>query len=85
VMVCEVRAGPRAEQSGAVIADAPDGIRWVALPQIQQGCEAQLAWGAAQGATHGYVRMPEDDRAAAVLARSLGFVLHHHSRYITLT
>jgi hypothetical protein len=84
VMVCDVHAGPAVERSDAVVTDAPDGTRWVGLSRIHDGCEDQLAWGASQGATRGYVRMPEDDRAAAVLARSLGFVLHHHSRYITL-
>lgn len=85
VMVCDVYAGSDVEQSDAVVTDAPDGTRWVGLSRIHGGCEAQLAWGASQGALRGYVRMPEGDRAAAVLARSLGFVLHHHSRYITLT
>jgi hypothetical protein len=84
VMVCDVLAGADVEQSDAVVTDAPDGTRWVGLSRIHDGCEAQLAWGAAQGATRGYVRMREDDRAAAVLARSLRFVLHHHARYITL-
>lgn len=85
VMVCDVRPGADAEQSGAVIADGPDGTRWVGLAQIHEGCEAQLAWGASQGATRGYVRIPENDHDAAVLARSLGFALHHHARYIALT
>jgi N-acetylglutamate synthase len=85
VMVCDVHAGADIDQSDAVIADAPDGTRWVGLSQIHEGGEAQLAWGASQGATRGYVRIPEDDRAAADLARSLGFVLHHHARYVTPT
>jgi N-acetylglutamate synthase len=85
MMVCDVRADPDVEQSDAVITDAPDGTRWVGLTRIREGCEAQLAWGASQGATRGYVRLAEDDRAAAELARTLGFVLHHHARYITLT
>jgi hypothetical protein len=84
VMVCDVRAGADVEQSDAVIADAPDGTRWVGLSRMHDDCAAQLAWGASHGATRGYVRMPEDDRAGAVLARSFGFVLHHHARYITL-
>jgi N-acetylglutamate synthase len=85
VMVCDVRTGGDIDPSGAVIADAPDGTRWVGLSQIHQGSEVQLAWGASRGATRGYVRIPEDDRAAADLARSLGFVLHHHARYVTPT
>ena len=85
VMVCDVDQGSDVEQSDAVIADAPDGTRWVRLPRIGDGCAAQLAWGASHGATRGYVRLAEDDRPGAELARSQGFVLHHHARYITLT
>lgn len=85
VMVCDVRPGSDVERADAVIADAPDGTRWVGLSRIGDNCDAQLAWGASQGATRGYVRLAEDDRAAAELARSLGFALHHHARYITLT
>jgi N-acetylglutamate synthase len=85
MMVCDVHAEPDVEQSDAVIADAPDGTRWVGLSRIREGSGAQLAWGASHGATRGYVRIAEDDRATAELARSLGFVLHHHARYITLT
>jgi hypothetical protein len=44
-----------------------------------------LAWGASLGATRGYIRFDDDDRAAAALARSLGFVHHHHARYVTVT
>jgi hypothetical protein len=85
MMVCDVHANPDVEQSDAVISDAPDGTRWVGLSRIQEDCGAHLAWGASHGATRGYVRIAEDDRATAELARSLGFVLHHHARYITLT
>ena len=85
MMVCDVRPGPDIEQSGAVITDAPDGTRWVGLSRIREGSGALLAWGASHGATRGYVRIAEADRATAELARTLGFVLHHHARYITLT
>jgi N-acetylglutamate synthase len=90
VMVCDVHPGAApVEVSGAVVTDAPDGTRWVGLSSLrgltQDDGEALLAWGASQSATRGYVRVPEDDRATAILARSLGFVLHHHARYITLT
>ena len=69
--------------------DAPDGSRWVGLSALRvadQGagralCEALLAWGAARGATRGYVRVLDDDHAAAGLADSLGFALHHRARY----
>ncbi|UMB68977.1 GNAT family N-acetyltransferase, cg3035/Rv0428c family [Mycobacterium paraterrae] len=85
VMVCDADPASDTEQSEAVIADAPDGTRWVRLARIDHSCAAQLAWGASQGATRGYVRLAEGDRPSAELARSRGFVLHHHARYITLT
>jgi hypothetical protein len=85
MMVCDVRHGSDVERADAVITDAPDGTRWVGLSRIRDNCGAQLAWGASQGATRGYVRLAENDRATAELARTLGFVLHHHARYITLT
>jgi hypothetical protein len=73
----------------ASVTDAPDGSRWVGLSALRvadQGagralCEALLAWGAARGATRGYVRVLDDDHAAAGLADSLGFALHHRARY----
>jgi N-acetylglutamate synthase len=79
----------------ASVTDAPDGTRWVGLSAVRVAdqrldagravCEALLAWGAARGATRGYVRVLDDDHAAAGLAQSLGFALHHHARYVTAT
>ncbi|MDT5163270.1 MAG: N-acetylglutamate synthase [Mycobacterium sp.] len=74
------------------VTHSPDGTWWVGLSAIHPAdphaahtlCAALLAWGASCGATRGYIRVRDDDRAGAALARSLGFVLHHHSRYITL-
>jgi hypothetical protein len=76
----------------ASVTYSPDGSRWVGLSTIHPAepeaahtlCEALLAWGASRGATRGYLRVRDDDRAAAALARSLGFVLHHHARYVTV-
>jgi N-acetylglutamate synthase len=78
----------------ASVTDAPDGTRWVGLsavrvadPQRDAGrvlCESLLAWGAARGATRGYIRIPDDDHAAASSARSLGFAVHHRARYVTV-
>jgi hypothetical protein len=76
----------------ASVTNSPDGTRWVGLSAIHPAdppaahtlCEALLAWGASRGATRGYIRVRDDDRAAAALARSLGFVLHHHARYVTV-
>jgi N-acetylglutamate synthase len=77
----------------ASVTDAPDRTRWVGLSAMRvtdQGvgrtlCEALLAWGAARGATRGYVRILDDDHAAAGLAQSMGFTLHHRARYFRAT
>jgi hypothetical protein len=76
----------------ASVTHSPDGTAWVGLSTIHPAnsdathtlCEALLAWGASRGATRGYIRVRDDDRAGAALARSLGFVLHHHARYIAV-
>ena len=78
----------------ASVTDAPDGTRWVGLSAIQVPdshrdagralVETLLAWGAAHGATRGYVRILDGDNAAASSARSLGFTLHHHACYVTV-
>ncbi|MGA8548029.1 MAG: GNAT family N-acetyltransferase, partial [Mycobacterium sp.] len=75
----------------ASVTDAPDGTRWVGLSAMRVHdedagralSEALLAWGAARGATRGYVRVLDDDHAVAVLAQSLDFKLHHRARYFT--
>ncbi|WP_186245546.1 GNAT family N-acetyltransferase, cg3035/Rv0428c family [Mycobacterium simulans] len=68
----------------AAVTDAPDGTRWVglsAMPGAQRRvCEALLAWGANRGASRGYMRVLDTDTTA--LAESLGFRLHHRSRYV---
>jgi hypothetical protein len=76
----------------AAVTDALDGTRWVGVSEVRtidpdagrELCEALLAWGAARGATRGYIRIADSDRDAAALARSLGFVLHHRARYVTV-
>lgn len=80
----------------AAVTDAADGSRWVGLSAVQAThatnapqaanntrvlCETLLNWGAARGASRGYVRVPDDDTAAG-LFESLGFTLHHRSRYL---
>ena len=73
----------------ASVTDAPDGTRWVGLSAMRVAdqdagralCKALLAWGAARGATRGYVRVLDGDQATAGLAYSLGFALHHRARY----
>jgi N-acetylglutamate synthase len=85
----------RADQAvaRAAVTDAPDGSRWVGLsamrvPDQDAGralCEALLGWGAARGATRGYIRVRDDDHATAGLAHALGFALHHRARYFAAT
>jgi hypothetical protein len=73
----------------ASVTDAPDGTRWVGLSAMRAAdqdagralCKALLAWGAARGATRGYVRVLDGDHATVGLAYSLGFALHHRARY----
>ena len=84
MMVCDVQPmAPTSSAADAVITDAPDGTRWVGLSRIRDNCGAQLAWGASRGATRGYLRIAEDDRATAELARDAGLrpapsrALHH--------
>ena len=87
----ELVFGTHAEKAvaRASVTDAPDGTRWVGLSAIRMAdegagralCEALLGWGAARGATRGFVRVLDDDRAAAGLAHLMGFALHHRARY----
>jgi hypothetical protein len=74
----------------AAVTDAPDGTRWVGLSEVPAAhdehdasrvCEALLTWGAHRGATRGYVRVGDHDTQTIALAESLGFRLHHRSRY----
>lgn len=74
----------------AAVTGAPDGVRWVGISCLRFAdadertaanvCEALLAWGAARGATRGYLRVP--DTGATTLAAALGFRLHHRRRYV---
>jgi hypothetical protein len=84
-------AHPDAAVARAAVTDAPDGTRWVGLPALhatdetsaRRSYKAMLAWGARTGATRGYLRVEEHDAGATALAQSLGFRLHHRSRYFT--
>jgi ribosomal protein S18 acetylase RimI-like enzyme len=78
----------------AAVTMAPDGIRWVGLSAVhvaeqarrrglaRELCEALLAWGTRQGATRAYVQVLADNTAATRLYESMGFTVHHRSRYI---
>ncbi|MEB3984101.1 GNAT family N-acetyltransferase [Mycobacterium sp. 663a-19] len=82
----------RSAVARAAVTEAPDGTRWVGLSEVRATddpgtaarlCEALLAWGARRGATRGYLRA--DDADGTALAESLGFWLHHRTRYILAT
>jgi ribosomal protein S18 acetylase RimI-like enzyme len=45
-------------------------------------CKALLAWGADRGATRAYVQVLADNTAAKGLYESMGFSVHHRSRYV---
>ncbi|WP_166908798.1 N-acetyltransferase [Mycobacterium sp. DL440] len=76
------------------VTTAPDGSAWLGISSVRvssahrgQGhartvCEALLAWGAEAGARQAYVQVEVDNHAAIALYTSLGFRLHHQTRYV---
>jgi N-acetylglutamate synthase len=78
----------------AAVTTAPDGARWVGLSAVhviesarrtglaRALCGALLAWGAEHGATRAYVQVLADNAAATRLYESMGFSVHHRSRYV---
>jgi ribosomal protein S18 acetylase RimI-like enzyme len=76
------------------VTESPDGTRWIGLSAIhvvetarRRGlarhlCEALLHWGGERGATRAYVQVLADNTAATRLYESMGFSVHHRSRYI---
>jgi N-acetylglutamate synthase len=76
------------------VTESPDGTRWVGLSAVhvvetarrrglaRELCEALLAWGAERGATRAYVQVLADNTAATRLYESMGFSVHHRSRYV---
>jgi ribosomal protein S18 acetylase RimI-like enzyme len=78
----------------AAVTMAPDGARWVGLSAVhvveearrrglaRELCEGLLAWGAEHGATRAYVQVLADNTAATRLYESMGFSIHHRSRYV---
>lgn len=76
------------------VTDSPDGTRWVGLSAVhvvetarrrglaRELCYALLAWGAQRGATRAYVQVLADNTAATRLYESMGFSVHHRSRYV---
>jgi N-acetylglutamate synthase len=80
----------------AAVTDAPDGTRWLGLSALQVGddqrrrghgrslCTALLSWGADRGAHRAYTQVLDGNDSATALFESLGFTLHHRSRYLQL-
>ena len=76
------------------VTESPDGTRWVGLSAVHVAdgarrrglarglCEALLAWAAERGVTRAYVQVLADNTAATRLYESMGFSVHHRSRYV---
>ncbi len=76
------------------VTDAPDGTRWAGLSAVHVAetarrrglarslCEGLLGWAGRRGATRAYVQVVADNDAARGLYESMGFVVHHRSRYV---
>jgi len=70
-------AGLRSEYTEKILfRDAPDGTRWVGLSEVRA---AEV--GAPQGSTRYHIRVAEHDTNTTAVAESLGFRLHHRTRY----
>lgn len=78
----------------AAVTDAPDGTRWVGLSALKVAadqrrhgharsvCSALLSWGAQRGAKRAYTQVLADNTSATALFESMGFAIHHRSRYV---
>ncbi len=80
----------------AAVTAAPDGTRWLGLSALKVSedqrrhgharavCAALLSWGADRGAQRAYTQVLSDNSSATALFESMGFTLHHRSRYVRL-
>ena len=78
----------------AALTTAPDGTSWVGLSAVHvmeqargRGlaralCSFLLSWGAGRSATRAYVQVLTDNAVATGLYESMGFGVHHRSRYV---
>lgn len=76
------------------VTQSPDGGRWVGLSAVRVGetqrrrghartlCSALMAWGAEHAATQCYAQVLTENTAAIDLYTSMGFRVHHRSRYV---
>jgi RimJ/RimL family protein N-acetyltransferase len=84
---------PGAAVARAAVTEAPDGMRWLGLSALRVAdehrrrghartmCTALLKWGAHHGARRAYTQVLDDNSSAIALFVSMGFSLHHRSRY----
>lgn len=78
----------------AVLTTSPDGTLWAGLSSVHVSedarrrglarslCAGLLDWARARGATRTYVQVVAENTAARALYESMGFGLHHRSRYV---
>jgi len=78
----------------AAVTDAPDGTRWAGLSAVHVSddarrkglarplCAGLLEWARRRGATRSYVQVLADNTPAQALYESMGFAVHHRSRYV---
>lgn len=76
------------------VTEAPDGTCWAGLSAVRVDesarrrglartlCEGMLTWAHERGATRAYVQVVTENTAARTLYESMGFVVHHRSRYV---
>lgn len=76
------------------VTEAPDGTRWAGLSAVHVSeenrrkglarrlCAGLLGWAHERGATRAYVQVLAENDAARTLYESMGFVVHHRSRYV---
>ncbi|MGO4441864.1 N-acetyltransferase family protein [Mycobacterium sp. 2YAF39] len=79
----------------AALTEAPDGTRWLGLSALKVAddqrrrgharslCTALLGWGADHGARRAYTQVLDDNSSATDLFKSIGFTVHHRSRYVS--
>lgn len=76
------------------VTEAPDGTRWAGLSAVHVSeenrrkglarrlCAGLLGWAHERGATRAYVQVLAENDAARRLYESMGFLVHHRSRYV---